>query len=133
MACISRLSYSTSLTLSGQLDRQFRQMAELLSHCQISERRSQWQRLSRQTVTLELTHISESSVLVVYCARLTLSRSWTIITWVIISGSSLVMLLWIILYSFFETFDFADEARRLLGGVTFWAAVVLSVAIALRE
>ena len=133
MACISRSSYSTFLTLSGPLDRQFRQMAELLSHYQILERRSQLQRLSRQIVTLELTHVSESFVLVVSHARLTLSSSWTIITWVIIPGSSLVMLLWIVVYSFFESFDFADEAQRLLGAANFWATVVLSVAIALRE
>ena len=42
------------------------------------------------------------------------------------------MILWIVIYSFFESFDFTDEVQRLFGGVTFWAAVVLSVAIALR-
>jgi phospholipid-translocating ATPase len=62
-----------------------------------------------------------------------MSNSWTIITWVIILGSSLVMLLWIVLYSFFESFDFAHEAQRLCGGVTFWVTVGLAVAIALRE
>jgi phospholipid-translocating ATPase len=60
-------------------------------------------------------------------------NSWTIITWVIILGSSLVMLLWIVLYSFFESFDFAYEVQRLFGGVTFWVTVGLAVAIALRE
>jgi phospholipid-translocating ATPase len=43
------------------------------------------------------------------------------------------MLLWIVLYSFFESFDFTDEVQRLFGGVTFWASVGLAVAIALRE
>ncbi len=42
------------------------------------------------------------------------------------------MLLWIVIYSFVESFDFIDEVQRLFGGVTFWAAVILSVAIALR-
>lgn len=42
------------------------------------------------------------------------------------------MLLWIVIYSFFESFDFIDEVQRLCGGVTFWAAVILSVAISLR-
>ncbi|KAN0126049.1 P-type ATPase [Russula decolorans] len=56
---------------------------------------------------------------------------WTIITWVIIPGSSLVMLLWIVLYSFFESFDFTHEVQRLFGGVTFWVTVGLAVAIAL--
>ena len=60
-------------------------------------------------------------------------NSWTIITWVIILGSSLVMFLWIVLYSFFESFDFAHEVERLFGGVTFWVTVGLAVAIALRE
>ncbi|KAI0266442.1 phospholipid-translocating P-type ATPase [Gloeopeniophorella convolvens] len=56
---------------------------------------------------------------------------WTIITWVIVLGSSLVMLLWIVIYSFFESFDFVNEVELLYGGVTFWATVVLAVAIAL--
>jgi phospholipid-translocating ATPase len=43
------------------------------------------------------------------------------------------MLLWIVLYSFFKSFDFADEVQRLFGGVTFWVTVVLAVAFALRE
>ncbi len=43
------------------------------------------------------------------------------------------MLLWIVLYSFFESFDFAHEVQRLCGGVTFWVTVGLTVAIALRE
>lgn len=61
-----------------------------------------------------------------------MSSSWTLITWVIIPGSSLVMLLWIVIYSFFESFDFVQEVQRLFGGVTFWSTVVLTVAIALR-
>jgi phospholipid-translocating ATPase len=43
------------------------------------------------------------------------------------------MLLWIVLYSFFESFDFEQEAQRLCGGVTFWGTVGLTVSIALRE
>lgn len=43
------------------------------------------------------------------------------------------MLLWIVLYSFFESFDFTHEVQRLFGGVTFWVTVVLAVAIALRK
>jgi phospholipid-translocating ATPase len=43
------------------------------------------------------------------------------------------MLLWIVIYSFFESFDFAYEVERLFGGVTFWVTVGLAVAIALRE
>lgn len=43
------------------------------------------------------------------------------------------MFLWIVIYSFFESFDFVDEVERLWGDVIFWAIVVLTVAIALRE
>ena len=43
------------------------------------------------------------------------------------------MLLWIVLYSLFESFDFTHEVQRLFGGVTFWVTVGLAVAIALRE
>jgi phospholipid-translocating ATPase len=61
------------------------------------------------------------------------ARSWTIITWAIIPGSSLVMLVWIVLYSFFDSFEFLHEAQRLYGSIAFWATVVLTVAIALRK
>ena len=43
------------------------------------------------------------------------------------------MFLWIVIYSFFESFDFTHEVQRLYGGVTFWVTVGLAVAIALRE
>jgi len=36
-----------------------------------------------------------------------------------------------VLYSFFESFDFAHEAQRLCGGITFWFTVGLAVVIAL--
>jgi Phospholipid-translocating P-type ATPase C-terminal len=62
-----------------------------------------------------------------------MSNSWTLITWVIIPGSSLVMFLWIVIYSFFESFDFVHEVQRLCGDFTFWLTVILTVAIALRE
>lgn len=63
---------------------------------------------------------------------LIVSSSWSFITWFIIIGSSLVMFLWIVIYSFFESFEFAQETQRLCGGVTFWVTVGLSVSIALR-
>lgn len=43
------------------------------------------------------------------------------------------MLLWIVIYSFFESSDFNDEVVVLFGNVPFWACVVISVAIALGE
>ncbi|EMD32367.1 hypothetical protein CERSUDRAFT_118732 [Gelatoporia subvermispora B] len=56
---------------------------------------------------------------------------WTIITWIVVVGSSLVMLLWIVIYSFFESDDFNDEVTVLFGNVVFWATVLISVVIAL--
>jgi len=53
------------------------------------------------------------------------------LTWVVVVGSSVVMLIWIIIYSFFESSDFNDEVVVLFGNVIFWATVVVSVVIAL--
>lgn len=53
------------------------------------------------------------------------------ITWVVVIGSSLVMVAWIIIYSFFESSDFNDEVTVLFGNVTFWATVVVSVTVSL--
>lgn len=60
-------------------------------------------------------------------------RSWTAITWVVVFGSSIVMLLWILVYSFFFSSDFIDEFIVLFGEVTFWATVLISVAVALSK
>ena len=57
--------------------------------------------------------------------------SWTVITWIVVIGSSLVMIVWIIIYSFFESNDFNDEVTVLFGNVTFWATVVVSVVVSL--
>ncbi|KAG1865472.1 hypothetical protein DFJ58DRAFT_911947 [Suillus subalutaceus] len=58
---------------------------------------------------------------------------WTSITWVVGIGSSLVMLLWIVIYSFLpvntffsNTDGFIDEVEILFSNVTFWATVVSS-------
>ncbi|KII85635.1 hypothetical protein PLICRDRAFT_115926 [Plicaturopsis crispa FD-325 SS-3] len=56
---------------------------------------------------------------------------WTFITWIVVIGSSLVMVAWIIIYSFFPSSDFVDEVTVLFGEMTFWATVVVSVFIAL--
>ncbi|EIN05442.1 phospholipid-translocating P-type ATPase [Punctularia strigosozonata HHB-11173 SS5] len=56
---------------------------------------------------------------------------WTIITWVVVFGSSLIMVAWIAIYSFFDTPDFNDEVAILYGGITFWATIVISVVLAL--
>jgi magnesium-transporting ATPase (P-type) len=52
-------------------------------------------------------------------------------TWIVVIGSSLVMIAWIVIYSFFESSDFNDEVTVLFGEVTFWATVLVSVSVAL--
>ncbi|KZV76767.1 phospholipid-translocating P-type ATPase [Peniophora sp. CONT] len=56
---------------------------------------------------------------------------WTVITWVVLVGSNVVMLLWILIYSFFPTQNFYYEVETLYPSVIFWATVLLSVATAL--
>ncbi|KAG2151660.1 uncharacterized protein EDB93DRAFT_1274319 [Suillus bovinus] len=63
---------------------------------------------------------------------------WTSITWIVVVGSSLVMILWIVIYSFFpvntffsNTDGFIDEVEILFSNVTFWTTVVFSVLVAL--
>jgi phospholipid-translocating ATPase len=52
-------------------------------------------------------------------------------TWMVVVGSSLVMVLWIVIYSYFPSSDFDEEVKVLFGEITFWATVFVSVAIAL--
>lgn len=52
-------------------------------------------------------------------------------TWVVVIGSTVVMLLWIVIYSFFPSPDFIDEVSVLFGTISFWAAVLLSAVICL--
>lgn len=52
-------------------------------------------------------------------------------TWIVVIGSSLVMVLWIVIYSYFPSSDFVEEVAVLFGEITFWATVLLSVFIAL--
>ena len=59
--------------------------------------------------------------------------SWTVITFVVVIGSSVVMLLWIVIYSFFLSSDFIDEVVILFGELTFWTTVVFTVTVALSE
>ncbi|RDB16619.1 Phospholipid-transporting ATPase DNF1 [Hypsizygus marmoreus] len=56
---------------------------------------------------------------------------WTVITWIVVFGSTIVMMLWILVYSFFITDDFIDEVIILFGGLQFWTTVFLSAAVAL--
>jgi phospholipid-translocating ATPase len=52
-------------------------------------------------------------------------------TWIVVIGSSLVMIAWIVIYSFFQSSDFVDEVSVLFGEITFWATVLVSVSVAL--
>lgn len=55
------------------------------------------------------------------------------ITWIVTIGSSVVMLIWIVIYSFFQSNDFNDEVVILFGNVQFWATVLVSVVVALGK
>jgi phospholipid-translocating ATPase len=46
-------------------------------------------------------------------------------------GSTVVMMAWIVIFSFFFSADFIDEVAVLFGELTFWTTVVLTSAIAL--
>lgn len=59
--------------------------------------------------------------------------SWTVITWIVVIGSSLVMVIWIGIYSLFNSPDFNYEVVVLYGEVTFWATVSLTLVIAIGE
>ena len=52
-------------------------------------------------------------------------------TWIVVVGSTLIMLLWIIVYSFFSTPDFNEEVTILFGTMTFWSTVFLTATICL--
>ena len=62
-----------------------------------------------------------------------ISASWTVITWIVVFGSTIVMLLWIVVYSFFFSSDFIDEVIILFGELTFWTTVVFATTVALGE
>lgn len=59
--------------------------------------------------------------------------SWTWIMWFVTIGSSLFMILWIMVYSAFESIDFNNEFILLFSTVDFLATLVLTVMIALGE
>ena len=61
------------------------------------------------------------------------SYRWTVITFVVVIGSSVVMLLWIVIYSFFDSPDFYKEVTILFSAGIFWFTVSLAAAIALGE
>jgi hypothetical protein len=57
--------------------------------------------------------------------------SWTALTWGVVFGSTVVMMAWIVIFSFFFSVDFIDEVTVLFGELTFWTTVVVASFIAL--
>jgi len=52
-------------------------------------------------------------------------------TWIVVVGLMLVMLLWILIYSFFMSADFMDKVLILFGSIQFWATVLITALFAL--
>jgi hypothetical protein len=131
--CISLSLSSSSPTSSGPLETLYRGTGGLSNHWPTLVRQSPLLPYFPQTHTLASTRDSELSDLGYHIPMTYSFPSWTVLTWIVVIGSSVVMLLWIVIYSFFESSDFNDEVVILFGNVPFWACVVISVAIALGE
>ena len=58
------------------------------------------------------------------------SNSWSFVTWIIVVGSNLLVLIWISVYSLSTTPTFTNEVGELLSTVDFWATVLLTVVLA---
>ncbi|KAJ7749855.1 hypothetical protein B0H14DRAFT_438518 [Mycena olivaceomarginata] len=56
---------------------------------------------------------------------------WTSLTWITVFGSTIVMLAWIVVFSFFPSVDFMNEVQVLFGELTFWTTVVVTSLICL--
>jgi len=52
-------------------------------------------------------------------------------TWIVVVGLMLVMLLRILIYSFFMSADFMDKVLILFGSIQFWATVLITALFAL--
>lgn len=134
MGCTNPQSSSSSPTPLGPLEMSYRGTGKPSNPCQTSVPQSLSLQSSLQTHTLALIRDSESYDLDFRRRKvLTSPSSWTFLTWIVVVGSSVVMLLWIVIYSFFQSSDFNDEVVILFGNVPFWACVVISVVIALGE
>jgi phospholipid-translocating ATPase len=55
-----------------------------------------------------------------------------VITWIVIIGSSVILMLWILVYSFFQSSDFVNEVEILFSSMLFWATWILALVLALR-
>ena len=134
MVCTSLPSSSSSPTSPGPSETLYHGTGRPSNPWPISVLRFPLLRSFQQTHTLVSTRDSELSDLGFYrCRKLTPFLSWTFLTWIVVVGSSVVMLLWIVIYSFFQSSDFNDEVVVLFGNVPFWTSVVISVVISLGE
>ncbi|KIM27890.1 hypothetical protein M408DRAFT_329812 [Serendipita vermifera MAFF 305830] len=59
------------------------------------------------------------------------TRYWTVITWIAVVGSMLLMCTWVVAYSFFDSIQFTREAIVLFSTVGFWSTVIFTVILAL--
>ena len=57
--------------------------------------------------------------------------SWTFITWIVIIGSTLLVLIWITVYSYFPSIGFVYEVEVLFSTLDFWLTVFISVTLAI--
>ncbi|KAJ7581830.1 phospholipid-transporting ATPase 1 [Mycena floridula] len=77
------------------------------------------------------TTVAVSAILAANCYVGINTNYWTVITWVVVFGSTIIMLLWVCIYSFLFSVDFIDEATILFGGLIFWTTVIFAVIVAL--
>ncbi|TRM59777.1 hypothetical protein BD626DRAFT_408683 [Schizophyllum amplum] len=77
------------------------------------------------------TTVSVAAIFAANCYVGINTHYWTVITFIVVIGSSVVMLLWILVYSFFFSSDFIDEVIILFGELTFWTSVIFAVTVAL--
>ncbi|EIW75489.1 phospholipid-translocating P-type ATPase [Coniophora puteana RWD-64-598 SS2] len=97
-----------------------------------------WNGRDIQSLTDFGTTVAITAVLTANCYVGMNTNYWTFITWIVIICSSLVMMVWVVVYSFLppdnffsETGAFVDEVQNLFSNVTFWSTVVFSTLVAL--
>ncbi|KAF8176378.1 hypothetical protein K438DRAFT_1770578 [Mycena galopus ATCC 62051] len=56
---------------------------------------------------------------------------WTSLTWIVVFGSTVLMMAWIVIFSFFFSSDFIDEEQVLFGELTFWTTIIVTSLICL--
>ncbi|KAH8809491.1 phospholipid-transporting ATPase 1 [Flagelloscypha sp. PMI_526] len=77
------------------------------------------------------TTVAVSAIFAANCYVGLNTNYWTFMTWIVVWGSSVVMLGWIAVYSFLPSADFVDEVVILYGELTFWTTVLFAVTLSL--